>query len=413
MTIIRQLLPTQGDVTASDIMCSAQATNKEPLRPASPEARAFCASLSQRLLNDARTLPFPALQSLGYWLRPAMLTPMVENYLYVPTDTQRVPAGIVFQIPPGNVDTLFGYTAAIAILSGNAVIIRLPSAERPEQVLLLNLITECLTEAEPCIQERLIIIRYDHDDDITSQLSSVCDARLVWGSDETVAHIRKIPLSPLAREVCFANRFSVMALNARSYAASIGRDFSTLIHCVYKDIYLFDQKACSSPRLLIWVGDKDSVTQASKDFYPRLSSHAIAHHYRPGFAENVAKLNASYLAMYDLNPVSYEVFSPALSVITLDNMDSLSAFKRINYGSGLLLAIQLNSLPDLAAYAERRDQTLTHWGFKPTEIHEFMAITQGRGFDRIVPIDHALVFDPVWDGFNLFDIMTRLVQVLK
>ncbi len=411
MTSIRQLLPTGSDVTVQDVIRSAQAAIAHPLRPGSSEARAFCTALSQRLLNDARTITFPAIQALGYWLRPAKLTPMTENYLFDPPGTQRVPAGIVFQIPPGNVATLFGYTAVIALLSGNAAVIRLSSAANPEQELLLKLIEESLADADPSVRNRLIVVRYGHDDGITAEFSSVCDARLVWGGDETVAHIHSLPLPPLAREAGFADRFSAMALNADRYTELSGPDLTSLIHSAYNDIFFFDQKACSSPRFLAWIGDEAAVEQASKDFYPRLSAHAIACRYQPGFGENVAKLNAAYLAMHDLKPRNYDVFSPALSVITLDNLDGLPAFKRMRYGSGLLLAARFDRLDDLAAHTERRDQTLSHWGFDPDDIQTFASGLQGRGFDRIVPAGQAPVFDAVWDGCNLFDIMTRLVQV--
>ena len=34
------------------------------------------------------------------------------------------------------------------------------------------------------------IIRYSSKDNVTKDLSSICDARLIWGGDETINEIR-------------------------------------------------------------------------------------------------------------------------------------------------------------------------------------------------------------------------------
>jgi len=34
-----------------------------------------------------------------------------------------------------------------------------------------------------------------------------------------------------------------------------------------------------------------------------------------------------------------------------------------------------------------------------------------KGVDRIVPIGHTMDFDFIWDGYNLFDELTRTVAI--
>jgi len=409
--LLQQILPTQRETTPEELAVAALQTLATPLGAASPEAIAYCNELSHNLLKDPRARAFPSMQALGFWLRPGSIVNMVHNYLAAPEGTVRAPRGIVFQIPPRNVGVLFGYTSALALLGGNIALMRLHENPSEEQDLLVTLIAETIAKCDAAIQNRMVFIRYGHDDTITSALSALCDARLVWGGDETVEHIRSIPLPSLAREMSFADRFSAVTIKASHYQDLHAPDKQQLIRAIANDIYLFDQMACSSPRLLIWVGDEKTVAQAADDFYPRLADYALDRYGHPAAGENLSKLNAQFVGGNDLKLSSTSTYNAALTVMTLAGWEGLSAYKTVHFGFGLLLATRLQQLRDLAAYAEKRDQTLAVWGFGPDEVQSFVTQCDGRGFDRIVPVGQALAFDPVWDGNNLFDILTRLIQI--
>lgn len=410
MSKLYSLLPETREVTTQAVIDAVNTVRRAALPPRSEEARKFCADLSQSLLADDVARQYPELQALAFWLRPASVNLMVERYLNSLENTQRVAAGVVFQLPPANVVTLFGYTSAIALLCGDVALVRLPSAPHPVQLLLISLMAKCLQQAGPALAQRLVLLRYNHDDIITAELSRICDVRLIWGSDETVDHIRQLPLPPLARHVSFGDRFSAAALGAEAYKALSEGQRSDLIKKIYNDIYLFDQLACSSPRLLLWVGKAQDIKIAEEDFYPRLATHAASRGYEVGVGESILKQNASYLALHDLKPRNYQRYRQQLSVITLPDLTLLAAFKSINYGYGMLLVAHLGSLDLLATHAERRDQTLMHWGIQVADIRRFIEVCQGRGFDRIVPAGQALSFDPIWDGYNLFDLMSRFIE---
>lgn len=411
MVSLLQLLPVPKESTPEALAAIAIKTVAEPIGVGATEAVTYCNDLSQHLLNDPRARAYPSLQALGFWLRPGSVVNMIQSYLSAPEATVRAPRGIVLQIPPRNVSVLFGYTSALSLLGGNVTLLRLPENPSLEQELLLTLIRETLDKAPDSVKNRMLFVRYGHDDAITSALSALCDARLVWGGDETVQHIRTIPLPPLAREMSFADRFSAAALNAEHYASLNSPQRQQLIRAVFNDIYLFDQMACSSPRLLVWVGDKTSIDQSEVDFYPRLADYALETYGHPGAGENLSKLNAHYLAMHDLKLAATTTYNAALTVMSLASWEGVSAYKSLHYGYGLLLTTRLEKLRDLAIFAEKRDQTLSVWGFGPDETHAFIAQCGGRGFDRVVPVGQALSFDPIWDGNNMFDILTRLVQV--
>ena len=235
--------------------------------------------------------------------------------------------------------------------------------------------------------------------------------RLIWGGDATVAQIRALALPPLANEIGFGDRFSASAINAEAYLTADDQTRANLIAAFANDLFWFDQFACASPRLLVWVGTEITADQASTDFYARLAQHAEDKGINPSAGTPLAKLTMTYLALHDLPVTQHHIYNPALTVVTLADLSTLSPFKRVPYGFGLLLATRLETLGDLATTAERRDQTLTVWGFPPKACEDFVRACGGRGFDRIVPVGHALDFHPIWDGHNLFAAMTRLVQV--
>lgn len=69
------------------------------------------------------------------------------------------------------------------------------------------------------------------------------------------------------------------------------------------------------------------------------------------------------------------------------------------------------SLDELAVHIERRDQTLSHYGFGQDEMRSFVALLNGRGINRIVPIGNALMFNRIWDGNDLLQAFTRKVTI--
>lgn len=402
---VTQILPEARQVTVAGLAEALQ--DKTATQAPDQGAQEFCATLSRLLLQDARARAHPDLQALGFWLRPAQVARMLEHYLTAPAGCLAQPVGSVFMIPPANVDALFGYALAIALLCGNRVIIRLSSAETAAQVALCALIGEVLAQ-QPALRQRLALVRYGHDDAVTAALSQLCTVRLVWGGDATVAKIGAVPLPPLARQIGFGDRFSASVIDGAAYQAADDAVRMALVKNFYNDMYWYDQLACAAPRLLFWLGGDAA---GSADFCARLDAEARRRGYQPDVGASVAKLSMDYLALHDLPAEDYTVYSPALSVITCRDAAAMQAFKQVNYGYGALVVCPIAAMEAIAASASAHDQTLTHWGLPPEKITALVQACGGRGYDRFVPVGQALQFDPVWDGHNLFGAMTKLVRV--
>ena len=128
----------------------------------SPDVISFLDGFSKDLLNDPRTITFPDLAALGFWLRAAQLRKMIGGY----DGRTLIARGTVFHLAPGNVDTIFIYSMVLGLLTGNRNIVRLGKRRTPQQQLLLDIVIKAL-QKYPRVASQVLIVRYGHDDEIT------------------------------------------------------------------------------------------------------------------------------------------------------------------------------------------------------------------------------------------------------
>ncbi|MFI7618511.1 acyl-CoA reductase [Nonomuraea terrae] len=369
--------------------------------------RAFLAAFGRRLLRPALARRHPELGSLGFFLRPSELARTVES---LAGEHVRVPRGLVFHVPPANVDTVFVYSWALSALMGNRNVVRLsPRAGAVAQVI-LDTLHETLDGADPVIAATQRIVSYDRSDAVTSALSAACDLRVVWGGDRTVLEIRRHPLAPHARELTFPDRSSFAVVRAAAWLCAPRAARVTAAEGFVNDTYWFDQAACSSPRTVFWVGDEGDCEAARADFTDHVARVVTVRGWGVDAAMAVEKRVSTYGLAADGLAESVEFRGNALASVRLS---AAAAAPRRWLGAGTFAHARLASLAELAPLVERRDQTMTHFGFGRDELEELARGLAGRGVDRMVPVGSALSFHRVWDGVDLPAEFTRLVTVIR
>ena len=183
--------------------------------------------------------------------------------------TIKLGRGVVFHIAPSNVPVNFAFSLVMGMLSGNSNIVRVPSQKFEQVDIIVNAVNTLAKIAKhSVISDRIVIVRYDRGSDATKQFSLCCNVRIIWGGDNTINQIRKNMLSPRAFDVSFADRYSICAINAKSYINYDKTD--KIANNFYNDTYLFDQNACTSPHLVIWIGSKEEVEMSKNKFWTRL-----------------------------------------------------------------------------------------------------------------------------------------------
>jgi hypothetical protein len=385
---------------------------KPLLRPFSEEALSFVQALSQSILRDYTLKRYPELVSMAYWLRRQQIQGLAHEFQQQNSTQVRLPRGIVFHIAPANVDTIFVYSWLLSLLVGNSNIVRLSQKRNEQLALLLSRINSLLAEEEHrSIRERTLLVSYEHNRQTTESLSACCHLRIVWGGDETVAQIRAIPLPALATELVFADRFSLCLLRAEALLGQSDDSYRELAHHFYNDAFWFDQLACSSPRLIVWIGDKQRHGEAQQRFWSAVVAKIQEKQYQQPAAIGIQRLTTAYaLAAQQEHTLLHSTTAAAPTRLELPTLQG-SDFRSEHCGGGLFLEHWCPSLTGLAAVLQAKDQTLSVFGFSREELTAWVQQLPPRAVDRIVPIGKALEFGTVWDGQDLLSTLTRAVVI--
>jgi hypothetical protein len=381
--------------------------------PFDPRAVAFVGKFSQKLLTHPRIREYPELAALAHWFRPARLRDLGQRFRE-PEDAVVRGRGLVFHLAPANVDSVAMYSWLIAFLAGNVNWVRVSQKPSAQLDFILTVLQQTLDDnvVGEAVMGRVVLFTYAHDEAVTQAISAAAMCRVVWGGDATVAAIRAIPLRPSATELCFPDRFSAAAISARAVLAMDEAALSSQAAGFYNDAFWFGQQACSSPRLLAWVGNAADSAQAQQRFWAAVQAHVDGKQPEITAAMHMDRLGAAFdMAAKELaHPASHSI--TGAHPLRLDMEKPLHAVvKELHCGNGLFLEQRLDHLHDLAPQLTDKEQTLAVLGFERAALLDFVDRLPARAIDRIVPFGEALSFSPVWDGVDLFAAFTRQISL--
>lgn len=210
----------------------------------------FLSDLSLSLLSDGAIREYKDIMGFAYWIRKASILRNKENISRV---DRKMGRGVTFHIAPSNIPIQFALSMVHALLAGNSCVIRISDRDFPQVEILCGRIRKLLRDKHKGLAGYICVIGYGHDDDITAWLSSICDVRIIWGGDMTVQNIRKFPIPPRATELVFADRYSFAIIDSDELMKA---DIRKVADRFWNDTFFVDQNACSSPRLVAWIGKR-------------------------------------------------------------------------------------------------------------------------------------------------------------
>ena len=339
--LVKQFFPVNHDRNISDLIDELTILiRKEPIRPFDPLVVDFFSELSSYLLQHSLARSFPDVIALAYWMRKSRLRSMEQWFNRMRLENIfLVPHGLVFHVPPSNVDTIYVYLWVIASLTGNRSLIRLPSFRSSTVSFLLECINKIInSKTYERLYGLLFCIGYDHNNEITSFISNHCDLRLLWGGNNTVSEFRKVPTSPYARDLVFPDRFSFSVIGSTEYLNAPDSSKSSLTEAFFKDVYSFDQMACSSPRLVVWIGSDQFFSLASQEFFDRLYHFIQDNGYNIDVGSALNKIDASYKFTLDLPVLNVNNWGNIITVLTLSTFFNVRDY---HLGAGFFLPISL------------------------------------------------------------------------
>jgi hypothetical protein len=372
------------------------------LSPFDARTIAFLNDLSVTLLSDKEYRRHPEIVSLAFWLRKASLEQFQkENKHWMEQPGYAVlPQGTVFHIAPSNVDTIFLYSACISLLMGNKNIVRLSAGLPASVTYILDTLHTCLMKEQHLVfQSYLHLVSYGHDDEINSFFSQQANTRVIWGGDSTVKHFKSLESSAALKDIVFPNRVSHALLNANTFLQADAGIRPKLATDFFNDAFVFDQLGCSSPRVIFVLCKEEDKKRFTSTFYEVLNDVTKTRY--PNQAASLAMIKFNHLMDDVLSQDIEQVSHKDNSIYLLEKKDMPLSVE--NCVGGYFYLNFIHSFAELAKALPASTQTLSHFGFSPTELSELNEVTSHQRIDRIVPVGQALAFHYLWDGLNLFE----------
>lgn len=410
VTHMQQSLINLEEMEALDdiifLVGSAEIINKMPFIqsriPFDDDVMSFLNEVSKEIMSIKETRQYADVVTLAFWLRKASLMKLKERF-HKQSSNLHLGKGVAFHIAPSNVPVNYAYSLVTGLLMGNVNIVRVPSKDFPQVRLINRAINKCLDKHER-VRQYVCLIRYERSSKLNDLLSSIADIRIVWGGDATIAELRKSPLKPRASEITFADRYSLAVIDSDKYLELENKD--RIAEDFYNDTYLTDQNACTSPRMVIWMGEQK---KKAKDIFWAELHKVISKKYEYRTIQGVNKLTSSYLLAVMNEGVKIE--NTIDNLIVRVNIPNVSAnLMDLKDNSGFFMEYDCDNIMELRNLCDdARCQTIGYIG----NSNVFMPLLESgiKGVDRIVPIGNTMDFDLIWDGYNLYDRMTREIVI--
>ena len=373
--------------------------------PFNDTACGLLTDLSAMLMRNKEAKQQADVIAFAFWCRKSQIARLKEDYVDKYT---RMGRGTAFHVCPSNVPVNAFYSFAFGLLAGNRNIVRLPSKGSMSIDIILKALNDLLSEKKYCDLARSnVFIRYDSTTEATLKLSALCDARIIWGGDNTIAKIRKSPIPARTHEITFADRYSFAVIDAASVGRLTESDLKKLAVAFFNDTLQMDQNACSSPHLIIWLNGTER--EAKTRFW-----HALKNYTEQRYALESTQSVDRYTRMlsgFITGPDQHLLTNLAESIQRVHLQYLPADVDRMRGVYGLFYEYDAVDVSEVAHIVNKKYQTLTYYGLDTKVLSEFVTKNRLSGIDRIVPIGDALNIDTIWDGHDVLRELTRIIDV--
>ena len=360
----------------------------------------FLNEVSRKLMGNRTAKAYSDVVTFAFWIRKSSVMKLKERF-EKKDSALHLGKGVAFHIAPSNVPVNFAYSLVAGLLNGNANVVRVPSKDFPQVSIIAEAFNDVLGQNE-AMRPYIQLIRYGRDKDINDLFSSIADVRVVWGGNQTIEELRKSPLPPRSGEITFADRYSLAVIDSDSYLDIEDKD--RVAEDFYNDTFFSDQNACTSPRVVVWTGNK--IEEAKKVFWE--TEHKLAEKkYTFQSIQGVNKLTSSYLIAVAEPGVKVEEHEDNLIVRVKvpEIMENLMDYRD---NSGYFYEYDCKDILEIKDLCnDKRCQTIAYIGNSKAVLPLIEAGV--KGIDRVVPMGKTMDFDLIWDGYNLSALLTRTV----
>lgn len=377
--------------------------SKKSLEPFDENICDFLDQLSKYLMDSKNSYNYSDVKTFAFFCRKKNILNLKKNAQNL---LNKRGLGLLFHITPSNIPTNFAYSLLFGLLSGNKNIVKVPSKTFPQISLICTGINQTLKKFRP-LKDMIKIVKYSNNDEFTKKISSLCDGRLVWGGNKTIKKIREFPIKEISRDISFADRNSFCVLNNDKLALLDENSLRKLALKFYNDTFLVDQNACSSPHVVFWLGKKNKKIKNKfwSTFYKVVKSKYVLDN--AGVFYKHDRLFSDFISKNNVQ--AYTKYGNLIYCVEL-NKDSINPSTLISRW-GYFYEISIKKLEDLTKYSNVFTQTLTYFGFEKNNFQVLIKKKNMNGIDRIVPVGQALDINLNWDGYDIINILTKVIDL--
>jgi hypothetical protein len=395
---------TQSNIVGQITFICGNLPDGPSLKPIfAPECLSFLNAVSIEIRRDKTLDQFVDLKTFGFWCRSANLIKISKEYKHRHKAMGR---GIALHIAPSNVALNFAYSMAFGLLSGNQNIVRLPSQNFVQVQKLVQILKTVLSaSAYINIRPNICLIQYARSDEISKFLSGLAQVRLIWGGDTTISQFKTYQTTPRCVDMAFSDRYSITICSAKAINELEPTDLNKVVRRFFNDSYLMDQHGCSSPQALVWVGT--GYHEAKKRFWTALEECAIENYdYDLSIASDKF---AALTQMAALSEIEYTVVYEDLRLVRLQLDRAAQEIEELDCKFGMFSELAVNSLDEIIPMISGKMQTISFFGIQPESLRKMIINNGLSGVDRIVPIGRSFDIGPIWDGYDVIQVLSRII----
>lgn len=366
----------------------------------------FLSQLSKSLLKDKAAKAYPDLVTFAYFCRRANLHQFKEKKLSSDICQQQFGVGVCLHIAPANIPMNFAFSFIMGLMAGNKNIVRLPSTSFAQiDIFLAHFDRLGQMNEFSTLAASQCFIRTARDSEKLINLVATANALVVWGGDTTAHYFRQLPKKVDCIDVYFPNRRSSLVINSEYLLEQDDAALAIICGQFYNDTYLVDQNACSSPSMIIWLGD-NATNDAAKEKFTQALTHYIPQHYQLTPGARIERLR-DVMGYCQANGDKVAIDEKADALWFIQGKD----YQAFSPKLGVFIEHQIKYLSQLPILLRENEQSLTYLGVKPAALRDMIVEQQVNTLDRIVPMGQALDIGFVWDGKNMIYTLSKCITI--
>lgn len=377
---------------------------------------------SRRLSRDKQLLKIEGVPYLSFYFKKSNLEKLINislkdkkylNEFVYEEDGKLIKAqgrGIACHWIAGNIDTLAFYSVFQAIIAKNSNLVRVPK----KNIQIVARLLKCLDNIEvnyenkiyysKDILKNICLIYFDSTDELLNkEMSFAADARIVWGGEEAVNYIVKLPKKTTCKDVIFGPKYSFAVFDKDIIE---GYECQKYIEKFVMDIITFNQKACSSPQVLFV--EKSSIPLEKTVKMIGKAFKKIEKRYKNIVDEATAARIINERGIYSLSLDKQIYCSKGLNYTILINNDIVLEEP---VGGRCIFVKEVNSIFDVENLINRRIQTLGFAIKDKSKMLKFADMVTTLGVDRVVSVGIMNIYDSPWDGCFIVNELVRWCSI--